>query len=168
MILYYGLHFDVVGFGDDAAWWNFRFDLTDWLMIIILSVGSTGFCIYGVSRQRQGEPLFAGEMKDDQTDWVMSLFETRCPTSSSARAELWGELQGRGLPTVVWSTLAAFAIPLMWFITALLDSINLWFVVTYGVLLIPLAKGTPTFRVRIKEGTAALSLFDATRPLTTA
>ena len=168
MLIYYGLHFDVMDLGNQDWWWAFEFDVADWLMISLVSAGATALCIYGVGRQRRGEPLFAAEVQADQTDWVMSLFETPCPTTSAERAEVWGEVQGRGLPTLVWSTLAALAVPLLWFITALLDSISLWFVVTYGVFLIPLAKGTPSFGVRIKEGTAALSLFDATRPLTTA
>lgn len=168
MLAYYGLHFHQESMADEDWWWTFRFTPFDWALMVAVCAFAITFCHYGVDRQRRSEPLFASTDQNDQGDWIMSLFETRCPTTSPRRAELWGEIQGRGLPVLVYSSLAALSIPMLWFITVLLDSMNLWFVVSYGVMLIPLAKGTPSFGVRIKEGVAALSLFDATRPLSTA
>jgi hypothetical protein len=177
-LIYYTLHFNDHTYSEDPKslwWWSFSFSPQDYLILVLVSVSAVVLTLAGVERQRHGDDGFGfwptkatdNSQKGD-ADLLTDLYQTECPTTSAKRAELWSEINGHGLPVIVWCLTAALIMPTLWLLSNLLDSPLFFGVVTIIILHIPLIKGTPTFGIRVKQGSAYMSTFDATRPLNTA
>ena len=172
---YYTLHFDAppdTG-GSSSSWWDtFRYSRYDYLVVLLASVSAVVLTFAGVERQRHSDdeiglwPLKnADEPGQSDAEWLAELYETECPTTSAKRAELWYEITGTGMPLIVWSIIVALCIPMLWFLCRLFESEVAWSIGTFMALLVPLIKSTPTFGIVVKQGSAYLSTFAATRPL---
>ncbi|MDP7455368.1 MAG: hypothetical protein QGF62_02190 [Gammaproteobacteria bacterium] len=176
-LMYYTLHFNQHSFASDPElnwWWTFSFAPLDYLILLLVSLFAVVLTLVGVDRQRHGdEGIRLWQTSDGSgsypvdANWLADLYQTESPTSSSKRAELWAEINGSGLPAFVWSLVIALSIPMLWLITNLIGSEALWASITVFVLWIPLI-GTPNFGIRMKQGRAYLSTFDAARPQNTA
>jgi len=176
-LFYYTLHFNQHTLSEDtrSQWqWSFSFSQQDYLILLSVSVAAVVLTLAGVERQRHGDhgfdfwPLRDSSAQQTDAGWLTELYQTECPTTSAKQAQLWSEINGHGLPAIVWSLVAAVTIPMLWFLSNLLDSQILWGVVTATVVHIPLIMGTPNYGIRMLPGSAYVSTFDATRPLTTA
>jgi hypothetical protein len=177
-LIYYTLHFNEHDIGDIATgswWWTFSFSALDYLILLLVSLFTVVLTLIGVERQRHGDEGFSLWQTSDSSgatpvdaNWLADLYQTECPTSTSKRAELWSEINGSGLPAFVWSLVIALSIPMLWLITNLIGSETLWISSTVFALWIPLVKGSPNFGIRMKQGKAYLSTFDAARPQNTA
>ena len=177
-LIYYTLHFSDHTYSDDPKglwWWSFSFSAQDYLVLVLVSVSAVILTLAGVERQRHGDDGFgfwptrtADDSPQGDADLLTELFQTECPTTSAKRAELWAEIHGHGLPVIVWCLTAALIMPTLWLFSNLVDSPLFFGIVTVIIIHIPIVKGTPTFGIRIKQSSAYMSTFDATRPLNTA
>ena len=142
------------------------------MVLILVSVLAIVVTLWGVERQRHGEdgmgswPWGQASTATD-SDWLTELYQTQCPTSSAKRAELWSEINNRGMPVFVWCLMAALSVPMLWLIARLAESEIMFVLVNVVAISVPLA-ATPTFGIQIKQGISYMSTFDATRPLPTA
>ena len=175
VIIYYTLHFDEHTVSGDTEWlWSFSFAFDDYAALLVVSLSAIALTLVGVEGQRHGDSGFrfgpgrhADDTPDSSDDWLADLYQTECPTTSPRRAELWAEINDRGVPAVVRSVAVAVSIPMLWFLMNLLDSEALWYIVTCVAVGAPLS-ATPTLGIVTKQGSAHMSTFDATRPLDTA
>jgi len=174
-LIYYTLHYNELTRGEDPfpIWWSFSFSLQDYLIILLVSVVAVLVTLAGVESQRHGDEVLdfwqsktSSVLKAD-SDWFAELYQIECPTTSAKRAELWSEINGRGLPAFVWSLLTALSIPMLWYLSNLLDSEPLFGIGTGIAVCVPIA-AAPTLGIVTKQGSAYMSTFDATRPLNTA
>jgi hypothetical protein len=171
---YYTLHLNDLAPGEDPIpmWWAFSFTWQDYLTILLASIAAIALTLAGVENQRHGggglgawfSEKFGSRQAD--ADWLTELYQTECPITNAKHAELWSEINGRGLPVFVWSLMAALCIPMIWFLSNLFDSRALHGIGTGFTVFIPLL-AAPTFGIVTKQGSSYLSTFDATRPLNT-
>jgi hypothetical protein len=174
-LFYYTLHFSDHRVADDPEFqwtWSFSFSPQDYMVLLLVSTAAILLTLVGVTSQRHGDAgpgswkLVDSPTHQADTDWLDELYQTECPTTSAKRAELWSEINGRGIPAFIWSLIAALVIPMIWFLSHLLQVEILFWIVTVMVLHIPLVGG-PTFGIVTKQGSTSMSTFDATRPLNT-
>jgi len=174
LIIYHTLHFNehTLSEGPEFKWiWSFSFSPQDYLVLLLVSASAVVLSLAGVERQRHGDKsLGFWPTKDSnhqtEANWLVDLYQTDCPTTSAKRAELWSEINGRGLPVFMWCLITALAIPMLWFLTNLSGYEALWWIVTSIAVCIPIA-AAPTLGIVTKQGIAYMSTFDATRPLNT-
>jgi hypothetical protein len=174
-LFYYTLHFNDHTVADDPKFlWmrTFLFSLQDYMILLLVSVTAIVLTLTGVKSQRHGDQgLGSWKLGDSashqaDSDWLAELYQSECPTTSAKRAELWSEINGRGLPAFMLSLIVALTIPMFWFLSHLTGFVIIFWVVTIMASHIPLASA-PTLGIVTKQGSAYMSTFDATRPLNT-
>jgi hypothetical protein len=174
-LFYYTLHFNEHKVADDPEFqwtYSFAFSAQDYLVLLLVSVTSILLTLAGVESQRHGDRgLGSWKLRDSAShqadaDWFAELYQTECPTTSAKHAELWAEINGRGLPAIVLSLIVALTIPTLWLLSNLTDSQVFFFIVTIAAAHVPIA-AAPTFGIVTKQGSTYMSTFDATRPLNT-
>ena len=168
VFLYYFLHFHEDAFLDDVDgfFWTYTLYPVDYLAFVAVSVAAVAVTVAGVIRQRHGETgIGLGSTgKPVGADWFAELYMTNCPTRNARLAELWAEIMSRTMPALVWSLIIAACLPSLWLISNLADSEIAWWL-SANLITVPFILCTPTFGVHLRNGTAHVSTFDATRPV---
>jgi hypothetical protein len=149
----------------------FDFPRTDYALIALIGLASFGVAVAGVARQRHGDapavPWTDGVV--GFPDWLVDLFRFPCPTSSATRAQLWFDLQSRGLPLLRLGMVLAMVNPLLFAVSVPVTSVRPVAVMCgmFSVLAM-LASGGNAFGIRGRQGRIYGSAFEATQPYGTA
>ncbi|HEU4779349.1 MAG TPA: hypothetical protein VFS58_05650 [Steroidobacteraceae bacterium] len=151
-----------------------EFSFVENMVMVLISVASIALTVVGVARQRRGDSMAVVVPQKDWSggypDWLVALFQFRCPTSSSTRAQVWFELRSSGLPVLV----AGFGVALTLFLLCVISTSfgNFRFVsipiAIIAVLMVLFVLGGNAFGIRRKQGRTYASAFESTLPCGTA
>jgi hypothetical protein len=163
-------------FDSPGFWPNlFRLTSSDWLILGLIALASFGITVFSVARQRRGDARAAWTPGSGWPDWIVSLFRMPCPTSSSARAQLWFDLKSRGLPVLSLGLMLAVINPLLFALCNRVDGANPDWTIPLGPMALMLAMisfggvtiigGLNAFGIRWRQGGG---YFEATQPFSSA
>ncbi len=151
-----------------------EFSLVENLVLVLFGVASFVLTVAGVARQRRGDSVAAASPQKDLSggypDWLVSLFQFRCPTTSATRAQLWFELKASGLPVLMIGLGLAILIFLVCAISTAYGNLR-FFAFPVAMLALPLVMfglGSNAFGIRRKQGRTYASAFELTTPCGTA
>lgn len=161
----------------DKLVWPLQLEFSIAENVAMLSLAAVSFVltIVGVARQRRGDsgaganPAAKTEWTGGFPDWLVTLFNFRCPTSSATRAQIWFELRCSGLPVMLIGLSIAVLIFLLSAISMLfvLPRVAVIPVSIVGSLLVLFGLGNNAFGIRRKQGRVYASPFEMTLPVAT-
>jgi hypothetical protein len=151
-----------------------EFSLVENVVMVLIGVVSFALTVGGVARQRRGDAVAIVAQQKERSggypDWLVALFQFRCPTSSATRAQVWFELRSSGLPVLVIGLGMAILIFLLCAISTFFG--NLRFaavpVVMLALPIVLLGLGGNAFGIRRKQGRTYASAFELIQPYGTA
>jgi hypothetical protein len=151
-----------------------EFTLIDNLAMGLVCVVSFVLTVVGVSRQRRGDAVATVSPQKEWTggfpDWLVTLFEFRCPTSSATRAQIWFELRTSGLPVLLIGLIVAVLIYLICALTPAFKFLQVAAIPIgfFAALVVLIGLGGNAFGIRRKQGRVYASAFELTQPYGTA
>ena len=145
----------------------------EYAAMALIGVVSIGVAAAGVARQRRGDAITSVPQKARSAgypDWLITLFNFPCPTSSATGAQVWFELKSSGVPVLGLGLALGLVILLLFALSIPFEPLRPFtiFSVVISAPAVLLVLGGNAFGIRRRQGSTHFSTFEATQPYGTA